>query len=369
MLYKKIQVNLRTSINDQEDNTEEMELTLSQGFQNYLQDFWKKSKYSPIDLLPDKNKPSFLSKLSNSYNSKAEAIKNYKYSKGIAKGSKNPLVPLFAGVGTIFGSIVKPVGKKGLGMIGGKMASATKGFKMDGPIKAMFNKIGIPIDDVKEEGEITVTGNDQLEHLNNHFFRCRGSKGVTDLLVFSTVGVSGSIVFSIIGAGAGGLLMSNPITMPIGCLLMAMGMKSSFESIVFKSPKQLASILISLARGIRDKKTDVKVIDMNGLQEEIDNMTEEKADKILASVTEEERRDALNIGNEVSNISEQYVAQKSKDESQNSSIYENALGSFENSSALNLLSGVSLEKNNTDGNMSHVKSLNNLNKRPEDLEK
>ena len=36
MLYKKIQVNLRTSINDQEDNTEEMELTLSQEFQNYV---------------------------------------------------------------------------------------------------------------------------------------------------------------------------------------------------------------------------------------------------------------------------------------------------------------------------------------------
>ena len=126
MLYKKIQVNLKTPIDDDENNSKDVKLTLSQGFQNYLQDFWKKSKYSPVDLLPDKNKPSFLSKLKDNYAGKNETIRNYRRpqgSKNPAKwfgekitrgGSKNPLVPLFAGVGTIFGSIVKPVGKKGL---------------------------------------------------------------------------------------------------------------------------------------------------------------------------------------------------------------------------------------------------------------
>ncbi len=368
MLYKKRIINLRRQVEGDNNDIEEKKLILSQGFRNYLKDFWKNSKYSPIDLFPDKNKPSFLSKLNDNYNSKIESIKNYKYSKDIAKGKKNPIAPLVAGIGVFSSAIIKPIGKKAMSAVGSKIASATKGFKMDGPIKAMFNKIGIPIEDVKEEGEITVTGNDQLEHLNNHFFRCRGSKGVTDLLVFSTVGVSGSIVFSIIGAGAGGLLMSNPITMPIGCLFMAMGMKSSFESIVFKSPKQLASILISLARGVRDKKTDVKVIDMNGLQEEIDNMTEEKADKIFASATEEERRDALNIGAEVSSVAEEF---KAKNVSRNSSIYEDPLDSFENSlkSARNSLYGVSLEDENTDNNTSHAESLNNLNKQQKDRKK
>lgn len=271
----------------------------SKGFKNYLSDLWKSGRYSPVHLLTAKDRPSFISKVKDEYKNRSFEYKGKRDAKN--KG-KTPSVKddIFAGwdetksvVFTAFSNLVKPAGKAVLEKVGTSAVSMTKSFNLDGMIKSAFEKMGIPLKDVKKEGELTVTGNDKYEHLNGYFFRCRGSKGVKDFVVFTSIGVGGKVVMTVLGIGAAGVMMTNPLTAPIGCILMAMGAKKGFETIVFDSPKKFASIVISLLQGIKDKNTNIKIADKDG------NLTENGIRAIENEVNNELPRLITNVSSGV----------------------------------------------------------------------
>ena len=282
----------------------------SEGFGNYLKYLVKTGRYSPYNLhalMPDfilpknlqSDKLPFFSRVKGEYEEKSD---EYKKERKANNAEKNPTTKddFLAGwdktkaiASTVaWKNLIKPAGKAGLKKVGSSAASMAKSMKMDGPIKGIFKKMGIDIEDVKEEGQIFIDKHDGSVDLNGHFFRCRGSKGAQDFLVFMTIGIGGKAAMTILGLGAAGAMIANPLTAPIGCILMAMGMKKAFETLAIDSPMKLASIIISLAQGIKDKNTKVKIVDENG------RITEEGYKAI-----ENEIRDELpGLVNNISNL-------------------------------------------------------------------
>jgi hypothetical protein len=267
ILRKNLNTNNEQVVSTKEKNEE---FILSSGFKNYIINLWKNGRYSPIHLLPDQDKQSLFSKMNSDYIERVIKDEGERRKKKDASDlslkddffsgwfkSKN------LGI-TAFNYTLKPLGKTALKKIGSSMSSMAKSMKMDGPIKGIFKKMGIDIEDVKEEGEIFVENHDKQMDFNDYFFRCRGSKGAQDFLIFTSIGIGGKIMLTILGFGAAGAMIANPLTAPIGCILMAMSAKKGFEAVIFESPKKLASIIISLAQGIKDKNTKVKIIDEDG---------------------------------------------------------------------------------------------------------
>lgn len=211
--------------------------------------------------------PSLISKAKDKYTDKSKEYseKRMQHASGLKGDTKIAFDETRAVAFAAFDTVIKPVGKAVAGKVASKVVDATKSMGgISNMIKPIFEKLGIEVDDVKKEGEIFVRGNDNKDDFNAHFFRCRGTGAVKDLLVFSTT-VGGKTFMAVIGIAAGTMMLSNPLTAPFGFLLMAMSAKKSFEGIVIDSPQKLASILISLAQGFKDKHTDIKLVDDEGL--------------------------------------------------------------------------------------------------------